>query len=302
MNARFDYESRLFYPFYGPMRFVTNPSPAVVRQWAADYHVRLLETFPLADGIFMDNATGKLPFPGISVLEPTANFSGDSGALVAAVSRAIEPHWVLANTAGGAATATPVSAGAAASFEEFLLRPLQANWAEVGDAANLVAERLNNGSHYLVMDSHPGGGSPTDARTQLATLAYYYLLADPERTFLMFYGGYSPSSSWTEHWSPAAAVDIGLPTAGMKVVATGLDPANSALTYKVFAREYSNGLVIYKPLSYKTGSPEGTTANNTVTTHALGGQYRQVRADGSFGPVVTAVALRNGEGGVFVKA
>jgi hypothetical protein len=302
MNARFEHESRLFYPFYGQMRFVTNPSSSAVRHWAADYHVDLLEQTPLADGIFMDNATGKLPFPGVSVLEPTATFNIDSGALMAAVSRAIDPHWVLANTAGGGSSATPLSAGSAASFEEFLIRALQANWSEVGDAANIVAERLNKGSAYLVIDSHPAGGSPTDSRTQLATLAYYYLLADPERTFLMFYGGYNPASTWTQHWSPAAAVNVGTPTGEMRQLATGIDPANSALSYKVFARDYSNGLTVYKPLSYATGKPEGTTANNTATTHQLGGQYRQVMANGSLGAVVTAVTLRNGEGAVFVKA
>ena len=77
-NARFVYESRLFYPYYGQMRFVTNPSDPNVRHWAADYHVRLLSGNPLADGVFVDNATGRVPFPGISVLEPTANFSADS--------------------------------------------------------------------------------------------------------------------------------------------------------------------------------------------------------------------------------
>ena len=43
MDARFVYESRLFYPYYGQMRFVTNPSAPAVRHWAADYHVRLLD-------------------------------------------------------------------------------------------------------------------------------------------------------------------------------------------------------------------------------------------------------------------
>ena len=49
-----------------------------------------------------------------------------------------------------------------------------------------MGRRLNaHGSPYVVLDSLPTGGSPTDPRTQLATLAYYYLLADPNRTFLM---------------------------------------------------------------------------------------------------------------------
>jgi hypothetical protein len=303
MDARFVYESRLFYPFYGQMRFVTNPNGTPVRRWAADYHTRLLNAQPLADGLFLDNAHGRLPFPGVPVLEPTAGYAADSGALVAALSRGIGNRWVLANTAGGGTTTgNDVAAGAGGAFEEFAVRPLQANWAEVGDLANLVGGRLASGTRYVVIDSSPAGGSPTDPRTQVAALAYYYLLADPDRTFLMFFGGSNPSSSWTEHWSPAAAVNVGRPTGGMTVFATGADPANSALTYRVLAREYGNARVLYKPLSYATGRPEGTTANNTATTHALGGSYRAVNANGTLGPVVTSVTLRNGEGAVLVRA
>jgi hypothetical protein len=303
MDARFVYESRLFYPYYGQMRFVTNPSASAVRKWAAEYHVRLLADNPLADGIFMDNAHGKLPFPGVPVLEPTATFGTDSGALIAAVSRAIAPRWVLSNTAGGTAEGDPIAAASAGVIEEFLLRPLQANWSEVGDAANLVARRLAaDGAPYLVIDSFPAGGSPTDPRTQLATLAYYYLLADPDRTFLMFFGGSSPSTSWTEHWSAAAAVDVGRPTGPMRVFATGTDPLSPPLTYRVLARDYENALVLYKPLSYAQGLGEGTINPQTATTHQLGGNYRAVRADGTLGPVVSSITLRNGEGAVLIRA
>jgi hypothetical protein len=303
MDARFVYETRLFYPYYGQERFVTNPSSAAVQAWAADYHVRLLNATPMADAIFMDNATGKLPFAGISVLEPTNNFSADSGALMAAVSRAIAPRWVLANTAGGGALAEPIVAAAAGAFEESLLRPETATWSSVGDTAALVAQRLATpGTPYLVLDSSATGGSPFDPRTQMATLAYYYLLADPQRTFLSFYGGDSPSTSWTGHWVPAVAVDVGTPTGAMKVFATGADPANSALTYQVLSRTYSKGLVLYKPLSYAPGKGAGTLADNTATTVQLGGSYRVVSSTGTLGPVVTSVTLRNGEGAVLMKA
>lgn len=303
MDARFVYESRLFYPYYGQMRYVTNPSSVEVRNWAADYHERLLIATPTADGIFMDNATGKLPFPGVSVLEATGGFSEDSGALMNAVSRAIAPRWVLANTAGGATTADPIVAASAGSFEEFLLRPLSANWSKVNDAVTLINRRLaTDGTPYLVIDSSPDGGSRTDGRTQVATLAYYYLVADPDRTFLMFFGGDSPATSWTEHWSPAVNVDVGAPTGAMRVFATGADPANTALTYQVLAREYENALVLYKPRSYTQGKGEGTIADNTATTHQLGGAYRAVNPDGTLGAVVTSITLRNGEGAILVKA
>ncbi len=169
--------------------------------------------------------------------------------------------------------------------------------------ANLVADRLNNGSPYLVLDTYPGGGSPTDPRTEIAALAYYYLLADPTRTFVMFFGGSNPASSWTEHWVPAAAVNVGTPTDSMHQFASGSDPSNSGLSYQVFARDYTNGMVLYKPLSYTPGVGEGTTADNTATTVQLGGSYKVVNADGSISATaVTSISLRNGEGAVLVKA
>ncbi|MBX9585381.1 MAG: hypothetical protein K2X87_34165 [Gemmataceae bacterium] len=302
-DARFEYESRLFYPYYGPMRFVTDPSSAAFRGWAADYHARFLAANPLADGVMLDNSTGRLPFAGTPVLEPTADYSADAGELVAAVSRAIAPKWVMANTVGGGTAATPTAAAAGAVFEEFLLRPLDHNWQEVADAAAVVSLRLAApGSPLVVLDSLPTGGSPTDPRTQLATLAYYYLVADPDRTMVMFFGGYSPGSSWAEHWVPAAAVDVGRPAGGMTAFATGADPQNPALTYQVLSREYANARVLYKPLSYARGRGEGTRADATATTHALGGNYRAVAADGTLGPVVTSITLRNGEGAVLVRA
>lgn len=302
-DARFEYESRLLYPYYGQMRFVTNPSSIDVRHWAADYHVRLLNAVPLADGIFMDNALGKVGFDGATVLEPVAAYGADSGALMRAISQAVAPRWVMANTAGGGAVDGNYTAGgSAAAYEEFAIRPLQANWAEVNDLAAIVAARLASGASYLVLDTHPGGGTSTDARTQLGALAYYYLLADPQRTFINFNGGYNPSSSWTEHWTDAVKVDVGQPAGAMKVFATGTDPGNAALTYRVLAREYSNALVLYKPLSYATGKGEGTTFANTATTHQLGGRYRAVNANGTLGPVVTSITLMNGQGAVLVKA
>jgi len=93
------------------------------------------------------------------------------------------------------------------SVEEFALRPLAANRQQFEDIAAMIRRRqlLTAPSSYMVLDSLPTGGSPTDPRTQIATLAYYYLVGNPDSTFLMFYGGDDPNSSWREHWSPAAA-------------------------------------------------------------------------------------------------
>jgi hypothetical protein len=302
-NARFVYESRLFYPAYGQMRFAVNPSPQAVRAWAVDSHLRLLAANPQADGFFVDNANGRAPLNGVSVAESTANYAVDSGILLGAINAAIGPKWVMPNTTGGNAQTNEIIIRTPSSMEEFALRPLATHWSRFGDIADLVRSRLTApNAPFLVLDSHPQNGSPTDPRTQMATLAYYYLLADAEKTFLMFYGGFEPNTSWTRHWVPAAAFNIGAAQGAWSEFARGADPANTALEYRVYGRTYSNGLVLYKPTSYKLGVGTGTLADNTATTHQLGRAYRVLNADGSLGATVTSVTLRNGEGAVLVPA
>ena len=209
------------------------------------------------------------------------------------------------NAAGASATSyDAVARASTAAFQESLLRPMTTTWASVQDVAQTVDRLLyTDGTPYAILDSSAVGGSPTDPRTQLATLAYYYLVGDPTRTYLMFFGGDGPATAWTRHWSAAASVDIGLPRSGMNVLAAGKDPANPALKYEVLSRDYTGGMVLYKPLSYTVGVGKGTTADDTATAVPLGGRYYTVNADGSTSKTaVTAVTLRNGEGAVLVKA
>jgi hypothetical protein len=302
-TARFAYEGRLFVAGYGQERFATNPSDPGFRAWAQAYLAQSLERQPLADGLIVDNSSGVLPIDATSALEPTASYAGDYGSLLNAVARRIAPHWILVNTGGGGPRAEPVVQQTQAYYEESALRPLSDNWTRFEDLAAEFARRqaLRTPASYAVLDSLPTGGSPTDPRTQLATLAEYYLLADPQTTFLDFYGGYSPASSWTQHWSAAVTYDVGRPVGSWSLFASGTDPGNPALTYHVYQRQYTNALVLFKPLSY-AHLVVGTLGPETATTYALGGTYRALQADGTLGPPVTDVSLRNGEGAILVKS
>src|SRR5262249_13378534 len=100
-NARFAYEGRLFHTNYGAQRPATNPSYAAFRAWAVDFHVRLMKSQPLADGLFADNSSGKAPAAAGSVVERTSSYSVDYASLLNAVGRGIAPRWILANTSGG---------------------------------------------------------------------------------------------------------------------------------------------------------------------------------------------------------
>jgi hypothetical protein len=188
-------------------------------------------------------------------------------------------------------------------FEEFAIRPLGSNYQQFEIAARQVATRaaLTSPAPYAVLDSHPQGGSPTDPRTQLATLAYYYLLADPDTTFLDYNGGYDTTGPWSRHWFPAMGSDIGRPAGSWSLFASGADPANAALTYRLYQRPFRDALVLYKPLSFGNGVA-GTLADATATTHDLGGAYYPLQADGTLGAAITSITLRNGEGAILVKA
>ncbi len=275
-----------------------------VRNWVADYQLRFLNSNLLADGLFIDNSGGRSPLGAIQTIESSANYSEDYGSLLAAINTKIAPRWVAANTAGGGYDADAVIRNTPASVEEFALRPLASTYSQFEDEAALIAHRLSlqSPSAYLILDSLPTGGSTTDPRTQLATLAYYYFVADPNNTFLMFYGGDDPNSSWVNHWSPAATYDVGQPNGALSLFAQGNDPSNSALAYKIYQRDYGNALVLYKPLSYKPGVGTGTLSNATATTHQLNGTYRILNADGTLSGPVTSVTLRNGEGAILIKA
>ncbi|MFL5244738.1 MAG: hypothetical protein ACJ8FY_21760 [Gemmataceae bacterium] len=305
-DARFFYESRFASDGYGQMRFCTNVSAEPFRKWAVYFTERLLAKHPFAGGLFMDNSSGKPPVVAADVLEPVDHYSEVYGALLLSISKAIAPRWILANTAGGYSHSEPVIQRCPAYLEEFAIRPMGHHYGFFEDLAAMVERRsaLTNPSPLAVIDSHPQRGTIKDPRLLIGTLAYYYLLADPESTFLMFYGGYEPNSTWEEHWAPAAAYDIGKPVGRWSRFASGTDPGNDKLNYRIYQRQYANVLVLYKPLSHVVGvrmPPASSAGNETATKHELKGTYRPLQADGKLGAPVTSVSLRNAEGAILVK-
>ncbi len=304
-DPRFAYQSRLFYGSYGQMRFATNPSNPYFREWAAQYAQSFMAANPNYSGLFVDNSSGLPLVSQSAVKESISTYTTDYGSLLSAIGKAIAPHWIMANTAGGGTSSNPVVSQNTAYFEEFALRPLSASWRQFEDTASLVAERasLKSPAPYAVLDSLPTGGSPTDPRTQIATLAYYYLLADPTHTFLDLNGGYSPASSWSQHFFNAITYNVGQPVGTWSLFDSGADPNDYRFSYRVYARKYQNALVLYKPLSSNlNGSATGSTSNNTATVERLGGTYRALNADGTLGPPITSISLRNGEGAILIKA
>src|SRR5262249_42235047 len=151
-TARFRYQSRLFYGHtptdgnYGPMRFSTNPAGADFVHWAADYFTRLLNRTDyaqrLADGLFLDNSSGKPPVADSTRLaEPVSSYARDYGELLHALGQALAPRWILANTTEGSDFADEVIANTPAQFKERSLKPLAVNWTAFEALAATVARQ-----------------------------------------------------------------------------------------------------------------------------------------------------------------
>ena len=126
-----------------------------------------------------------------------SNFTQGFAATLNAIGRAIAPRWLLINVGGSGTGASPVIQRVQGYFDEFEIRAMGHNYQQFEQVAALVSQRnaLKSPAPYAVLDSYPDGGSITDPRTQLATLAYYYLLSDPVTTFLDVFGGAEPVMS-----------------------------------------------------------------------------------------------------------
>ncbi len=181
------------------------------------------------------------------------------------------------------------------------------------NAVREIVKQTRKGGRRIVGARDTANGTAGTDRGKLFTLGLYYLVHDAQ-TYYMYetlagHAGGGPVSSWA--WNPAVDMDIGQPdqvpvgmvdydgkanTKEHYVFATGPDPYNSSLTYRVLARRFTNALVLVKML------PEGSVVDDqSITVHTLDGTYTPLLADGNVGPPVTQVSLRNNEALILLK-
>jgi hypothetical protein len=185
-----------------------------------------------------------------------------------------------------------------------------------GDYANAVrkiVEQTRAGGRRILGARDIANGSAGTDRGKLFTLGIYYLLHNAH-TYYMYetlsgHAGGAHISAWA--WNPAVTFDVGQPdqipigatdfqgNASTKehwLFASGPDPYDPALTYRVLARRFTNALVLVKML------PDGSvTDDRSITAHALDGTYAVLQADGTLGPAVTQATIRNNEALILVE-
>jgi hypothetical protein len=147
-------------------------------------------------------------------------------------------------------------------------------------------------------DYTAGNYGSGEARQDMWRLAFYYIVKQPAGSPGVTYFDLNLQSYATHNvpadqaeWHAAYQHDIGHPTGGMTVAQTGISPSDGA-PYTVFTRPYSGAQVLFRPMDQWSSIDYG---DRSAVSVSLSGNYRQLREDGTTGPLVNAVQIRNGE-------
>ncbi len=169
---------------------------------------------------------------------------------------------------------------------------------------------------------------PSSDRGKTFLLSVYYVLAAPswffnylDETWLFNSNGVALSNPTTalnftqRTWFDAESYDVGAPTVNplgktdflgqngtsrAYLLDSGVDPSakgpgNSNLTFRIYARNYQNAWVIAKIMPQY-----GTMADNSSFNISLNASYKPLYANGSFGPALSTLSIRNNEAFILV--
>lgn len=201
---------------------------------------------------------------------------------------------------------------------------------ECGQWKSLLDETNNQGERFFLnsyerVGSYCTGGTTYDCRTdrgKIESLAMYYLLQNALTSYL--YAADVEPFTPDALWNPAVTVDIGQPTimpSGAKDIFGTIGTDNfynfddqsggftcpitsSTPTDAVYARNYTNGLVLVKHRHDWTDSViygDESSSDVTKKAYALDGYYRPVLADGTIGAPTNAVTLSNSQGAILLR-
>lgn len=175
----------------------------------------------------------------------------------------------------------------------------------VNGVTSIITQTRVGGRRILGARDTANGTAGTD-RGKILTLGLYYLVHHKNTYYMYESAGHShPTHMQNWAYNPAVDYNIGNPIynpAGVPdyagktgtlehfTFATGPDPYNPSLTYRVLGRQFSRALVLVKLL------PEGSVDDSrSNTVHALGRTYRPLLANGTLGAPVTQAVIRNNE-------
>jgi hypothetical protein len=142
----------------------------------------------------------------------------------------------------------------------------------------------------------PGMYRSTVERGQMQQLANYYMAvpADPQRF------SFDQQNMWNVRpdtvWAPAVEADVGHPREARHVIATGVDAAGQK--YRIWARDFDHAYVVVRP---SIDWHKQIYADSTGIAVPLPSPMRPLHRDGTLGPAVSSVTLRDVEAAILFK-
>jgi hypothetical protein len=173
------------------------------------------------------------------------------------------------------------------------------------NAVREIVKQTQLGGRRILGARDTSNGTGGTLRGKMFTLGLYYLVQNKHTYYEYKSVHHSDAHVATWAYNPAVDYNIGqamtIPAEAVDfdgktnttehwLYASGQDPYAPGLTYRVFARRYTNALVLVKML------PLGSVDDNrSITTHQLTQSYRPLNADGTLGAPITVASIRNNE-------
>ncbi len=290
-------------------RWLINPGDAGSRAYQADRLARLAQGH---DGVFLDEFGG----PMYGAVKPTDEFAtgaaylASEAELLAQAHAAMAPKILLVNIAEywTPTDSAIVVAGGGAQLERtnypFTDRT-EERWTEIDHllASGVYTEFVATFSYTEwagVPKQKPtfnAGlyGTPTE-RGQMAQLASYYMAVGTDAQRLSFdqqnYWNIRPDTGWAR----AVEVDVGHPTHARHVIASGMDAKGQK--YRIYQREFEHALVFMRPAIDWRPTVYG---DDTAIEIPLPRPMRLLHRDGTLGPAMRSVMLRNVDAAIFLQ-
>ena len=175
--------------------------------------------------------------------------------------------------------------------------PRESNWlANISSMQTLSAK----GKYYLAQDNLNYSGLPAGRDEQVFKFAFAsYLLAtdsvypDQTKTSLRHrpYLDTSKTAYYTGYWYGIYDLDPGTPLGPYYVY---YQDKTKGIT--VYARDYTNAIALVNP-----SSENNFTSSALDATVSLPGQFNEIRPDGTLGPVVSSITVKNKSGAVVAR-
>lgn len=304
-----DASHRVAVKIWDSMRWALNPGDEGQRLYQVG---RLTQMAQNETGIFLDEYGG--PMSGVSKTSDEfatpAEYMTAETAMIAQIHDAMKPKFLLVNIAEywtpGDSAIVAAAGGAHLERTNFPFTDgIENRWRQIDKlmAMGVYTEFVTLWSYTDWIWAQktfptfaPGMYSSTVERGQLVQLANYYMAVPENPQRLSF----DQQNLWNVRpdtvWEAAVEADVGHPRELRHIIASGVDAAQQK--YRIWARDFDHAYVVIRPsIDWR----KQTYADSTGIVVPLPAPMRPLHRDGTLGPAVSSVTLRDVEAAILFK-